>query len=123
MRLIGGFLTDLTMIIPLALAQPLGIMAKERFVSLTAETRLFQEGQINRGNYGIEFFLGEGKFSEVYRVKHRFFGRQAMNLLKANRMAVEDIEEILKEAVLLSRSMIKANPTQMNGVQNDSISR
>ncbi|MGA2032912.1 MAG: hypothetical protein ABSG68_11680 [Thermoguttaceae bacterium] len=39
---------------------------------------LLQEEQVIRGTYEVERLLGEGAFAEVYRVKHRFLGRQAM---------------------------------------------
>jgi serine/threonine protein kinase len=39
---------------------------------------LLAEDQIVRDTYEVERFLGQGAFAEVYRVKHRFLGRQAM---------------------------------------------
>jgi len=65
--------------------------------------RLFTEGQALRGTYEVERLLGEGAFGEVYRVKHRFLGRQAMKIFKAARMDTAEVEELLVEAVLLSR--------------------
>ena len=64
---------------------------------------LLQEGQIIRGTYEIERLLGEGAFAEVYRVKHRFLGRQAMKVFKMVGMTVKEIEQLLEEAVMLSR--------------------
>ncbi|MHA2616628.1 MAG: serine/threonine protein kinase [bacterium JZ-2024 1] len=64
---------------------------------------LLFEGQIVRGTYEVERFLGEGAFAEVYRVKHRFLGRQAMKVLKIAGMTVDEIEQYLEEAILLSR--------------------
>jgi serine/threonine-protein kinase len=64
--------------------------------------RLLREGQIIRETYDVERFLGEGAFSEVYRVKHRFLGRQAMKVMKAPGMKLEEIEAMLEEALLLS---------------------
>jgi hypothetical protein len=43
---------------------------------------LLQEGRIIRDTYEVERFLGEGAFGQVYRVKHRFLGRQAMKIFK-----------------------------------------
>ena len=43
---------------------------------------LLEEGQVIRDTYEVERFLGEGAFAEVYRVKHRFLGRQAMKVFK-----------------------------------------
>ena len=51
----------------------------------------------------VERLLGEGAFAEVYRVQHRFLGRQAMKVFKTKGMTVDEIEEMLGEAVLLSR--------------------
>jgi len=64
---------------------------------------LLQEGQKIRGKWEVERFLGEGAFAEVYRVRHRFFGRQALKILKLTGITKEEIEDVLSEAVLLSR--------------------
>ena len=65
--------------------------------------RLVKEGQNIRGDYEVERFLGEGAFAEVYRVKHRFLGRQAMKIFKTSGMTIEETEQMLDEAILLSR--------------------
>jgi len=64
---------------------------------------LLEEGQSIRETYEVERFLGEGAFAEVYRVKHRFLGRQAMKVFKAAGMTLADIEDALGEAIMLSR--------------------
>jgi serine/threonine protein kinase len=64
---------------------------------------LVKEGQIIRGTYEVERFLGDGAFAEVYRVKHRFLGRQAMKILKIIGMTVNEVEQYLEEAIILSR--------------------
>lgn len=64
---------------------------------------LLEQGQIVRGTYEVERLLGEGAFAEVYRVRHRFLGRQAMKVLKVVGMTADEIEELLGEAILLSR--------------------
>jgi serine/threonine-protein kinase len=64
---------------------------------------LLQEGQKIRGKWEVERFLGEGAFAEVYRVRHRFFGRQALKILKLTGITKEEMEDVLAEAVLLSR--------------------
>jgi len=66
-------------------------------------TAILSEGTNIRDTYEVERFLGEGAFAEVYRVKHRFLGRQAMKVFKAAGMTLEDIEEALGEAIMLSR--------------------
>ncbi len=64
---------------------------------------LLEEGQLLRDTYEVERFLGEGGFAEVYRVKHRFLGRQALKVFKHSGMSVTDVEGALGEALLLSR--------------------
>jgi serine/threonine-protein kinase len=63
---------------------------------------LLSEGQTVRDTYEVERFLGQGAFAEVYRVKHRFLGRQAMKVFKRV-MTLDDTHEMLSEAILLSR--------------------
>src|SRR5437764_330378 len=65
--------------------------------------RLLEEGSILRNTYEVERFLGEGAFAEVYRVKHAFLGRQAMKVFKAPGMRLDEINDILSEAMILSR--------------------
>jgi serine/threonine protein kinase len=64
---------------------------------------LLQDGQAIGGTYEVEKFIGEGAFAEVYRVRHRFLGRQAMKVFKRVGMTQKEIEEMLGEAILLSR--------------------
>jgi len=65
--------------------------------------RLLQEGQIIRGTYEVERFLGEGAFAEVFRVRHRFLGRQALKIFKTVGLTVGEIEVMLGEAIILSQ--------------------
>lgn len=64
---------------------------------------LLSEGQTIRGTYEVERLLGEGAFAEVYRVKHRFLGRQAMKVFKSPGVTLDETVCALSEAVLLSR--------------------
>lgn len=64
---------------------------------------ILQEGQNIKDTYEVEKFLGEGAFAEVFRVKHRFLGRQAMKVFKTVGMTLFDIEEALGEAIMLSQ--------------------
>src|SRR6516162_3924432 len=64
---------------------------------------LLSEGQNLRDTYEVERFLGEGAFAEVYRVKHRFLGRQSMKVFKAPGLTLSELEQMLGEAVVLSR--------------------
>lgn len=60
-------------------------------------------GQIVRDTYTVERFLGQGAFAEVYRVQHRFLGRQAMKVLKTPGTTYADLDRMLGEALLLSK--------------------
>ena len=64
---------------------------------------ILREGQELLKTYTVERFLGAGAFAEVYRVRHRFMGRQAMKLLKNPNMTEEEINDVLSEARLLSK--------------------
>ena len=52
--------------------------------------------------FTVERFLGEGAFAEVYRVHHRFMGRQALKLFKAPAQSIEEVHTWLDEARTLS---------------------
>jgi serine/threonine protein kinase len=64
---------------------------------------LLHPDQMIRDTYEVERFLGEGAFAEVYRVRHRFLGRQAMKVFKKSGSSLSEIEQLLGEAILLSR--------------------
>jgi serine/threonine-protein kinase len=64
---------------------------------------ILREGQNIRDVYEVDRFLGEGAFAEVYRVKHKFLGRQAMKVFKLTGISMAEVEEMLSEAVILSR--------------------
>ncbi|MFO1514493.1 MAG: serine/threonine-protein kinase [Verrucomicrobiota bacterium] len=70
---------------------------------LVLPMRLLEEGQTVRDTYEVERFLGEGAFAEVYRVRHRFLGRQAMKVFKRVGMSLDEIQEMLGEAIILSQ--------------------
>ncbi|MBK8976384.1 MAG: serine/threonine protein kinase [Planctomycetes bacterium] len=64
---------------------------------------LLEIDQEIKGTYVVERLLGEGAFAEVYRVRHRFLGRQAMKVFKQFGMTLAEIEDLLGEPALLSR--------------------
>lgn len=64
---------------------------------------LLSPGEGIRDTFEVERFLGEGAFAEVYRVRHRFLGRQAMKVFKRPGMTQDEIVEMLGEAILLSK--------------------
>ena len=64
---------------------------------------ILEPGQTLRDTYEVERMLGEGAFAEVYRVRHRFLGRQAMKVFKVVGATPSEIERDVAEAVLLSQ--------------------
>lgn len=54
-------------------------------------------------DYQVERFLGEGAFAEVYKVQHRFLGRQALKVFKTPCDDIKEVQAALSEAILLSR--------------------
>ncbi len=64
---------------------------------------LLEEGQSIRDTYVVERLIGEGAHAEVYRVRHRFLGRQALKILKQPGVTENDIKKLLKEASLLTQ--------------------
>lgn len=65
-------------------------------------TQLLRRGETVLDTYTVEFFLGQGAFGEVYRVRHRFLGTQVMKVFKAEVSAQTDIEALAGEARILS---------------------
>ena len=63
---------------------------------------LLELGRPFRDMLVVERLIGEGAFAEVYRVRHRFLGRQALKILKAPGASQNDVDKMLEEAVLLS---------------------
>jgi serine/threonine-protein kinase len=63
---------------------------------------LLTDGHVIGGTFEVEKLLGEGAFAEVYRVKHRYLGRQAMKIFKQPGLTEDVIQKMLTEAILLS---------------------
>ena len=83
---------------------------------------LLTDGMGIKNTYEVEAFLGEGAFAEVYRVRHKFLGRQAIKLFKAPGWSLEELAAMLGEAVLLSKinhpnivRIYEANTLELNG--------
>jgi transitional endoplasmic reticulum ATPase len=64
---------------------------------------LLKSGDIIKDTYTIECLIGVGAFGEVYRVKHKFLGRQALKIIKIDNFDDLNINELANEAVILSR--------------------
>src|SRR4030095_4723712 len=62
---------------------------------------LLNEGDVI-GRCTVDRFLGDGAFAEVYLVRHRFFGRQAMKVFKLHG-TIQETELALREPLMLSR--------------------
>ena len=65
--------------------------------------RLLKEGKKIHGTCEVERFLGEGAFAEVYRVRHKFLGRQALKIFKRRCANIDETVALLGEAMMLSR--------------------
>jgi eukaryotic-like serine/threonine-protein kinase len=83
---------------------------------------LLTDGMGIKDTYEVEAFLGEGAFAEVYRVRHKFLGRQAIKLFKAPGWTPQEVAAMLGEAVLLSKishpnivRIYEANTLGLNG--------
>lgn len=58
-------------------------------------------GFLIRGTYEVIGFLGAGAYGDVYRVRHRFLGEQALKLVEVGENA-PPVDELLNEARLLA---------------------
>ncbi|MAV64807.1 MAG: hypothetical protein CMG00_06430 [Candidatus Marinimicrobia bacterium] len=65
--------------------------------------RILERGDSINNTYTVKFFIGEGAFGEVYRVKHKFLGLQVLKILKSEYVSNTDIDTIIKEALILSK--------------------
>ena len=65
--------------------------------------RILVPGDKPKDSFTVERFIGEGAFSEVFRITHRFLGRQALKVFKAEYRSEDQVQGLLAEAALLSR--------------------
>jgi len=80
------------------------IAGKSRECGDRIESRMqLAEGSVIKGTYVVERYIGGGSFGEVYRVRHKFLGRQAMKVFRECGVSEEEIVELLREALLLSK--------------------
>ena len=63
---------------------------------------ILKRGEIINNTYTVKFFIGQGAFGEVYRVKHKFLGLQVLKILKTEYVSNSDLDTLIKEALILS---------------------
>ena len=65
---------------------------------------LLYKGEEINNTYEVIFFIGEGAFGEVYRVKHKFFDEfQVMKVFKNKYVEKTDLNEVINEGRILTR--------------------
>jgi|TARA_Y100000031_G_C8214039_1_gene382424 serine/threonine-protein kinase len=65
---------------------------------------LLYKGEEINNTYEVIFFIGEGAFGEVYRVKHKFFDEfQVMKVFKNEYVEKTDLNEVVNEGRILTR--------------------
>src|SRR5688572_7049729 len=70
---------------------------------VAVKSHLLAKGETINGTYEVQFFIAEGAFGEVYRVKHRLLGTQVLKVFKEAYVSKTDLETVTREAKLLSR--------------------
>lgn len=63
---------------------------------------LLDPGEIIKETYTVDCFIGRGAFAEVYRVKHKLLGLQALKVLKPEIFKKEEQTKFISEAKILS---------------------
>jgi len=64
---------------------------------------ILSKGELINETYEIQFFIGEGAFGEVYRVKHKYLGVQVMKVFKEDYVSKTDLDTVTSEAKILSK--------------------
>ena len=77
-------------------------MAQEENLQPNGPPTSLVYGDLVRGTYHVEGHLGSGAFGDVYLVRHRYMGMQALKVLGRS-ASEEDLQTGLNEAFLLSR--------------------
>lgn len=71
---------------------------------VNAKQHILKKGDSVNDTYRVDFFIGEGTFGEVYRVKHKFFDEfQVMKVLKNDLAENTDYEEAVHEGRILAK--------------------
>ncbi len=69
----------------------------------TPKTGDLKKGDIINETYEVLFFIGQGAFGEVYRVKHKYLGTQVLKIFKEDYVSKTDLEVVTAEAKILSK--------------------
>ena len=65
---------------------------------------MLEKGEIINDKYEVSFFIGQGAFGKVYRVKHKFFDEfQVMKVFKDNYVEKTELSEVINEGHILTR--------------------
>ena len=64
---------------------------------------ILKKGDIINDTLQVKFFIGQGMFGEVYRVKHKHLGLQVLKVFKEQYVETADLDTITKEAKILSK--------------------
>jgi len=67
------------------------------------EKRILKKGDLINDTLKVEFFIGQGMFGEVYRVRHKHLGSQVLKVFKGQYIETADLKTITKEANILSK--------------------
>ena len=66
--------------------------------------KILEKDEVVNETYNIDFFIGQGAFGEVYRVKHKFFDDfQVMKILKKDPIENTNFDEVANEARILAK--------------------
>lgn len=63
---------------------------------------ILSKGDVINNTYEVQFFIGQGGFGEVYRVKHKYLGLQVLKVFKEEYSQKTDISTLVQEARILS---------------------
>jgi serine/threonine protein kinase len=70
----------------------------------TSKNNILNNGEIINNTYEISFFIGQGAFGEVYRVRHKFFDElQVMKVFKDEYVKKTDLNDVVNEGRILAR--------------------
>ena len=70
---------------------------------MSSRIKRLNTGDTINETYEVQFYLGEGAFGEVYRVKHKYLGVQVLKLFKKDYIENADTNTLINEAKILSQ--------------------